>query len=242
MTRHCSLNSRRPHRRRSSILVIALALLAALVSRPSTGAPQGQLPNAPDRERTSGRDQLEDEDLAADGIELNWRVPARDGETRLETPWLEIEFRNVDPDPYDIQLRALEDAGSMQSRRIGSPLTAVIAGGESLVMQFPFADGVPAELTHSGMVVALVTACARDGIGRCTTGASAPLFFHPDRGGYVVYDEQLLCRRHSCGDLTGRTKREPGTWRVMGGGPLHGATSREEPEGDDDGIVDGGEI
>jgi hypothetical protein len=57
-----------------------------------------------------------------------------------------------------------------------------------------------------------------------------------------VYDEQLLCRRHNCGALTARIEREPGTWRVMGGGPLHDTTSREEPDGDDDGIVDGGEI
>ena len=89
--------------------------------------------------------------------------------------------------------------------------------------------------------LAVHVACATG--SRCLTGTSEPLFFHPDGGGHLVYDETGLCRFFSCGALAGGETAERGTWRVMGGGPLHAAPSREEPgQESPNPVVNGGDV
>jgi hypothetical protein len=139
-----------------------------------------------------------------------------------------------------VQVRVLEDAGSLQTRRIGGPLSATLPAGGTADVAVPFASQLPATLTHSGMVAALATGCPTES-GDCVDGTSDPLFFHREGGGFVVYGERVLCETFRCGALAEDVKLEAGTWRVLGGGPLTGVPSHEEPEVEDDGYADGGD-
>jgi len=178
------------------------------------------------------------------GIEMRWLVDAGARPVALADPVVKLRLTNLDPVAWAVSVGPLEDAGSLQTRRIGQPASAILPAHGSIELPIRFGKEIPGEFTHSGLIVALLTACP-EGKGACTNGASEPLFFHPDgrSGGLLVYDERVLCESFGCGDLRSRVKPERGTWRVLGGGPLLGATVQEEPETDakDDVVVEGGD-
>ncbi|MGH9239568.1 MAG: hypothetical protein ACRD3G_16120 [Vicinamibacterales bacterium] len=230
-----------------SLLLVAIATLIATVTGPPARAGADPPQDVLQAREGAGRDPGPDEEghtVEPSGLAVGWALPPSPRvAARLETPWLTLVLRNLDAAIYDVQVRTLEDAGTMQSRRVSDPVeTTVVERGEHR-LALVFATVLPAQLTHSGMVVAVLRACPRNG-GACLTGTSPPLFFHLDGGEYLVYDEELLCRSYNCGALEERVRPEQGTWRVMGGGPLVDVPSREEPdEGDDDDVVvDGGDL
>jgi hypothetical protein len=147
---------------------------------------------------------------------------------------------NLDAVSYRLEIRTREDAGSLQTRRLSQPTLLTIAARGSATIPIRFAARLPAELTHSGMFAASVVACPATG-GRCIAGGSEPLFFHPERGTFVVYGEDVLCQQFFCGALLATVAApEPGTWRVMGGSPLLSARVREEPDTTEPESVQGG--
>jgi hypothetical protein len=235
----------------AAVLALVLALLAAAelaAQEPGGGVtearPTSPATAAPTATRAERPDDNEHEPVAAHGIQMAW--PWKPTFTaRLEEPEILVKILNRDPVAYAVAIRVLEDAGTQQSRRIGPPLTATLAPGASLDLPVRFDGTLPLQpLTHSGLVVALLTACPVGG-GPCVNGASEPLFFHRQGGRRVVYGEQVLCSRFHCGALLAQGgpaggKPEPGTWRVMGGGPLHVAPLDEEPGGEDERTIDGG--
>jgi hypothetical protein len=177
------------------------------------------------------------------GLHFRWPAPAATLLTRIAEPVLPLDVVNLDDVSYLLQIRTREDAGSLQTRRVGPPILVTIAARSSATIPIGFGAELPAELTHSGMFAAFVVACpATTTGGRCIAGGSEPLFFHQERGTFVVYGEAVLCQRYSCGALRVKVAGpERGTWRVMGGGALRAARVREEPDTTDPEIVPGGE-
>jgi hypothetical protein len=223
----------------------ALAALAAffLGSSSATSAGAGQT-----QDRSAVTSAADSDDGSEHGenespeIKINWILPAATGLLQVYAPTIRLELLGLHvKTPLEVEVRTLEDAGSMQSRRVGKPIRETLVAPHRLEIPISFGADLPVCMTHSGMVVAVVRACEIG--GGCITGTSEPLFFHPDGGGFLVYDEQVLCQRFGCGALTGGGSPERGTWRVMGGGPLHAAPSREETaDEDDDRTVDGGDV
>jgi hypothetical protein len=226
------------------MLAFTLATAAAVCSGPVMSARADQTRDPSADRPTHPRAEADDNEHGAvepHGIEINWVWPAKTPGARLATPWMTLELRNIDPVLYEIQVRTLEDAGSLQSRRVSDPVRTTLFARDSLELPISFGADLRGDFTHSGMVVAVVTACPMD--GGCITGTSAPLYFHPDGGGFLIYDEALLCRRFRCGALAEPVRAERGTRRVMGGGPLHEVPSQEESDDeDDDRVVDGGDV
>jgi len=170
------------------------------------------------------------EPLAPHGIEMQWAggtEPAESFYAELAEPEVSLRLVNHDRVGYTVLVRTLEDAGSLQTRRTGSPVTATLAAGGRQDLAIRFGATGLSRLTHSGMVTVIVQACPTSG-GPCITGTSYPLFFHAAAGGVLVYGEGVLCERFRCGDLSGTAAVERGTWRVMGGGPLHNVGTDEE--------------
>jgi len=172
-------------------------------------------------------------------IRMTWLLPANPVHLSGRDVRLQLEGVGLTM-PYDVEIRTLEDAGSLQTRRLGQPLRDTLVAPFRLDVPVAFGATAPSQMTHSGMFVAVLKACTT--AGGCLTGTSEPLFFHPDGLGHVVYDETGLCAMFHCGALKGGETAERGTWRVMGGGPLHSAPSREEPGTDGGNVtVDGGQ-
>lgn len=169
------------------------------------------------------------EPLAPHGIELQWAgaEPAGSFYAELAEPTLSLRLVNRDRVGYTVIARTLEDAGSQQTRRTGPPATLTLAAGGTQELAVRFGGGDLGRLTHSGMVTVVVEACPSQG-GRCTAATSHPLFFHGGSGRVLVYGERVLCERFRCGDLSGTAEIEKGTWRVLGGGPLHGVIADDE--------------
>jgi hypothetical protein len=175
------------------------------------------------------------EPFAPHGIEMQWAggtEPAGSFYSELAEPVISLRLVNRDRVGYTVVVRTLEDAGSQQTRRTGAPMTATLAAGGTQSLSIRFGGTGLTSLTHSGMVTAVVQACPAQ--GPCLTGTSYPLFFHANGGRVLVYGETVLCERFRCGDLSGTTAIEPGTWRVQGGGPLHNVIA------DDETVVTGG--
>lgn len=173
------------------------------------------------------------EPLPAHGIELYW-AGGTSGESfyaELAEPAVSLRLVNRDRAGYTVVARTLEDAGSLQTRRTGSPVTVTLAAGGEQELAVRFGNGDLSRLTHSGMVTVVLEACPSQG-GPCIGGTSYPLFFHGTTSGntgrVLVYGERVLCERFRCGDLAGTAEIEPGTWRALGGGPLHGTVTDEE--------------
>lgn len=169
------------------------------------------------------------EPLAPHGIEMQWAGgtgPAESFYAELAEPMVSLRLVNHDRVGYTVLARPLEDAGSLQTRRTGAPVTAALAAGGTQDLTIRFGSAGLSGLTHSGMVTVVVEACPPQ--GPCIGGASYPLFFHANAGRVLVYGEGVLCERFRCGDLAGTSAIEPGTWRVQGGGPLHNVTTDEE--------------
>lgn len=198
---------------RAATLVAALAALGALTNAPLHADDQ--------------------EEIAANGIEILWvspsgaTVPAASFYAELAEPSMTLRLVNHDRVAYTVTTRTLEDAGSLQTRRTGTPATATLAAGGTQNLAVRFGGANLAGLTHSGLVAVMLQACPTSG-GPCVPGASDPLFFHAAAGRVRVYGESVLCSRFRCGDLAGTSEIEPGTWRVLGGGPLHGVATDEE--------------
>ena len=170
------------------------------------------------------------EEVAPHGVELLWQggtVPAESFYAELAEPLLTLRLINHDRVAYTLTARTLEDAGSLQTRRTGAPVTATLAAGGTASLAIRFGGSGLTGLTHSGMVTVAVQACPTQG-GPCVPGTPYPLFFHGSGGRVLVYGEKALCSRFRCGDLYGTSEIEPGTWRVQGGGPLHGVSTDEE--------------
>jgi hypothetical protein len=167
--------------------------------------------------------------LAPHGIELSWAggEPAGSFYAELAEPVVSLRLVNRDRVGYTVLARTLEDAGSLQTRRTGSPATVTLAAGGEQELAIRFGGGDLERLTHSGMVTVVVEACPSQG-GRCTGGTSYPLFFHGKAGRVLVHGERVLCERFRCGDLSGTAEIERGTWRALGGGPLHGVIADDE--------------
>ena len=167
--------------------------------------------------------------LAPHGIELSWagEKNAAGFYAELAEPAVSLRLVNHDRTGYTVTARTLEDAGSLQTRRTGPPVTATLAAGGAQDLAVRFGGGDLGRLTHSGMVTVVLEACPPQG-GPCIRGTSYPLFFHGNAGRVLVYGERVLCERFRCGDLAGTAEAEPGTWRVLGGAPLHGLIANEE--------------
>lgn len=179
------------------------------------------------------------------GIVLAWVTDALKNPSHLDDPLIDLRLTNLDDVFYAVSLTALEDHGDLQSRRVGREQVAFLPPKGTIDLPVRFAAKLPRRLTHSGLVVAQLTACPADG-RTCLNGASEPLFFHPKKRGVLVYGERLLCKRFRCGDLRGRGKPTRGTWRVMGGGPLHQVADHEErsrnrKRNEDRVVVEGGD-
>jgi hypothetical protein len=233
----------------ASALAAAFVLtgVALLVPFPAHGAGPGATVTSPSTTATGGEGARRSDDeehgpFEPHGIRLGW--PARSSTlfARLAQPSLTLRLVNLDRAAYAIVLTPLEDAGSLQTRRLGKPISATLPPRGKVELTVRFGAGLPRTLSHSGMVVALLTACPQGG-GPCLNGASDPLFFHPQGDHWLVYGERVLCKRFRCGALTQKNvKLERGDWRVLGGAPLHAVASREEPDHEDDGFVDGGDL
>ncbi len=170
--------------------------------------------------------------LAPHGIELSWAggTSAENFYAELAEPVVSLRLVNRDRVGYTVVARTLEDAGSLQTRRTGAPVTTTLAAGGAQELAIRFGGGDLSRLTHSGMVTVVLKACPPQG-GRCLGGTSYPLFFHGRSGRVLVYGEGVLCERFRCGDLYGTAEIEKGTWRVQGGGPLHGVIAADETGG-----------
>ena len=222
-------------------LLIALAGLSTVLAagdlpRLAAEATVQTAPQPPDRP-----DDNEEPPVAPHGLHFRWPAPAATLLTRIAEPVLPLGVLNLDDVSYVLQIRTREDAGSLQTRRVSEPTLITIAARSSATIPIGFGAELPAELTHSGMFAAFVVACPVTG-GRCIAGGSEPLFFHQERGTFVVYGEDVLCQRFFCGALRVKVARpEKGTWRVMGGGALLAARVREEPDSTEPEIVPGGE-
>jgi hypothetical protein len=222
-------------------LLIALAGLSTVLAAGDLprGAAETTVQTAPPPEDRP--DDNEEPPVAPHGLHFRWPAPAATLLTRIPEPVLPLGVLNLDDVSYLLQIRTREDAGTLQTRRVGEPTLITIAARSSATIPIRFGAEVPAELTHSGMFAAFVVACPVSG-GRCIAGGSEPLFFHQERGTFVVYGEDVLCERFFCGALRVKVARpEKGTWRVMGGGALRGAPIREEPDITQPEIVPGGE-
>ena len=170
------------------------------------------------------------EPLAPHGIELSWAgggEPAESFYAELAEPVVSLRLVNHDRVGYTVLARTLEDAGSLQTRRTGPPVTVTLAAGGEQALAIRFGGGDLDRLTPSGMVTVVLEACPPQG-GRCIGGTSYPLFFHGNAGRVLVYGERVLCERFRCGDLSGTAEIERGTWRALGGGPLHGVIADDE--------------
>lgn len=235
----------------ASALVAAFVLtgFALLVPFPADGSgPTAVTATAPSATATAAEaaarrsDDDEHGPFEPHGIELRWPAGSRTLFATLAQPSLGLRLVNLDPVAYAVVLTPLEDAGSLQTRRLGEPIAATLPPRGKGELTIRFGAGLPRTLSHSGMVVALLTACPQDG-GPCLNGASDPLFFHPQGDRWLVYGERVLCKRFRCGALAQKNvKLERGDWRVLGGGPLHAVASREEPDHEDEGFVDGGDL
>jgi len=177
------------------------------------------------------------------GITINWvGAPTETFFAELGVPVVSLRLVNLDRVAYVVRARSREDAGSLQTRRVNAPVSITLPAGGRKDLAVHFAAGTSALFTHSGMVMVEIEACPAPG-GACIGGASYPLFFHPVGRRFLVYGEKVLCQRFRCGALAGQTAPERGTWRVMGGGPLHATAVSEEPPSDEDRaerVVDGG--
>ena len=184
-------------------------------------------------------DDAEHDDDKSPEIRINWLLPSNP--VRLFAPAIRLELAGAGlTAPMEVEVRSIVDGGTLQSRRVTAALRDTLAAPYRIEIPLRFDAGVSSQMTHSGMIVAVVRACATD--GRCLTGTSAPRFFHPSDGGFLVYDEKGLCQFFGCGALGGASTAERGTWRVMGGGPLHAVPSREEPGYEAEvPVVEGGE-
>ena len=219
-----------------------LVLLLAGVTASRAAAATRQPPGSPDRPAPAGEkpDDDEHEPVKPHGIELRWPSPSATFFARIDPPELPLRLVNRDAVAYAVAVQVLEDAGSLQTRRIGPPAFVTLPPGGTATAAIAFDEAVLlADLTHSGMVVALVTACPAGG-GACVNAASDPLFFHRQGREHLVYGERVLCKRFGCGALQSRGKPEPGTWRVLGGGPLHGVAVEEENTPEPERPIDGG--
>jgi hypothetical protein len=222
-------------------LLIALAGLSTVLAAgdlPRGAAEATVQTQPPPRDRP---DDNEEPPVAPHGLHFRWPAPAATLLTRIAEPVLPLDVVNLDDVAYLLQIRTREDAGSLQTRRVSQPILVTIAARSSATIPIGFGAQLPEELTHSGMFAAFVVACPATA-GRCIAGGSEPLFFHQERGTFVVYGEDVLCQRFSCGALRVKVAApERGTWRVMGGGALRTARVREEPDTTDPEIVPGGE-
>lgn len=224
--------------------LVAVTALAAVFlgsgSATRAGSPPQTL-SAPGATTTVSSDGAEHDTDRSPAIRIKWLLPAS-SPVRVFGRSVRLELQGSGlATPHDVEVRTIEDAGSQQTRRVGQPLRDTLVAPFRLEIPITFAATAAATLTHSGMFVAVVKACATG--SRCLTGTSEPLFFHPDGGGHLVYDETGLCRFFSCGALAGGETAERGTWRVMGGGPLHAAPSREEPgQESPNPVVNGGDV
>ncbi len=222
-------------------LLIALAGLSTVLA--AGDVPRGAA-EATVQTGHSPRDRPDDDEeppVAPHGLHFRWPAPAATLITRIAEAVLPLDVMNLDDVSYLLQIRTREDAGSLQTRRVSQPILVTIAARSSATIPIGFGAQLPAELTHSGMFAAFVVACPATG-GRCIAGGSEPLFFHQERGTFVVYGEDVLCQRYSCGALGVKVAGpEKGTWRVMGGSALRAARVREEPDTTEPEIVPGGE-
>jgi hypothetical protein len=221
-------------------LLIALAGLSAVLAASDLprGAVEATAQAVPPPQQ--GLDDRDEPPVAPHGLHFRWPAPAATLFTRIAEPVLPLDVVNLDDVSYLLQIRTREDAGSLQTRRVSQPTFHTIAARGAATIPVRFGARLPAELTHSGMFAAVVAACPATA-GRCVAGGSEPLFFHHERGTFVVYGEDVLCQRFSCGALrVAVAGPERGTWRVMGGGALLGARVREEPDTTEPEIVTGG--
>ncbi len=222
-------------------LLIALAGLSTVLAAGDLprGAAEATVQTQAALQNSSGDN--EEPPVAPHGLHFRWPVPAATLLARIAQPVLPLHVTNLDDVSYVLQVRTREDAGSLQTRRVGEPTIVTIAARSSAKIPIGFGAELPTELTHSGMFTAFVVACPATG-GRCIAGGSEPLFFHQEPGMFVVYGEDVLCRQFSCGALREAVASpERGTWRVMGGGPLLGARVHEEPDTTEPESVTGGE-
>lgn len=167
--------------------------------------------------------------LPRHGIEMDWLGGEPDASfyAELTAPTLSLRLVNHDRVGYTVLARVREDAGSLQTRRTSPPQTVTLPAGGTQELTVRFGAGDLERLTHSGMVMVSIQACPSQG-GPCIGGASYPLFFHGKTGRVMVYSEGVLCERFRCGDLNGTGEIEKGTWRALGGGPLHGVKANDE--------------
>ena len=234
---------KRPRGVHHARLAAVTALAAAFLGSGSTsraGSPPQTASTAVATNNPASADAEHDVDRSP-AIRIKWLLPVG-SPVRVFGRSVRLELLGTGlATPHDLEVRTIEDAGSQQTRRVGQPLRDTLVAPFRLEIPITFAATSLTAMTHSGMFVAVVKACATG--SRCLTGTSEPLFFHPDGGGYLVYDEAGLCRFFRCGALTGGDTAERGTWRVMGGGPLPAAPSREEPgQESPNPVVDGGDV
>jgi hypothetical protein len=174
------------------------------------------------------------------GVVLDWEHAEELSEGRVA-----LSAINLDDEPFELRVTAIGDLATMASRKLGAPVNAAIPAKGSLRVEVELDAAAMADMEYSGFFAVHVSACPlrEEGELSCRTSVSAARFFHPVGDAIAVYGEEQLAAKHQNGDFRGLNKDQalvPGTFRVMGGGPLHTPSPREidEPREQDRPIIE----
>ncbi|MCK6546283.1 hypothetical protein L6R52_10570 [Myxococcota bacterium] len=163
---------------------------------------------------------------APSGVVLDWD---HEGE-RVSDGFLSFTALNLDDEERDLEVTAIGDRATISSRALGPSVRARLAAKAGARLEVELDPRALEGMEYSGFVAVHVSACPTgvDTEVNCQTAVSAPMFFHPVERGLVVYGEELLLSKYRSGDYRGTSDVEPGTLRVMGGGPI---LTEEAPDG-----------
>lgn len=155
---------------------------------------------------------------APSGVVLDWD---HEGE-RVSDGLLSFTALNLDDEERDLEVTAIGDRATIASRALGPSVRARLAAKAGARLEVELDPRALEGMEYSGYVAVHVSACPTgvDTEVNCQTTVSAPMFFHPVEHGIAVYGEELLLAKYRSGDYRGTGDVEPGTLRVMGGGPI----------------------
>lgn len=167
---------------------------------------------------------------APSGVILDWERSSEtthDGRVRFNAI-------NLDDTPAELRVTAIGDLATLASRELGTPTDLLLAPNTAQAFELQLDPAKAASLEYSGFFAVHVSACPLRESGEldCRSAVSAARFFHPSDEGLEIYDETTLASKHHNGDFAGRSdlSQVPGTFRVMGGGPLHTPPPLEREE------------
>lgn len=169
------------------------------------------------------------------GVFVELADGAEDDDFEQQADELSVHVLNLDAAPYAVMARVVGDAGTMSSRTISEPIELVVGPTSVEQVQVSVSKAQLRGQDHSGMLAVQILSCATRAAepGRCKVATSNPRFFHVDRadGALRFYNSRVLHKRYGAGAFSADVHDiEPGTTRVMGGGPIHDAIADEDTE------------